>query len=227
MIQVWLSFNNGAEKLRLPVNPEQITFQMTHGFEDYASLQFGEITQIGKDMLQEISFQSFFPRDYMPTYCEYDGFPTPSSCVDMIRKWQTSGQPMRLMITETAINMAVTLRTFQVDMERGGEPGDIYYEASFKEYKFMQPKNVTEPKKEAGTPVSEKKVVAKAASARPNPLNKASTYITKSGDTLYKIAARADVYDKGDQWTKIYAANKTIIGANPNVIKIGIKLVIP
>jgi nucleoid-associated protein YgaU len=50
-------------------------------------------------------------------------------------------------------------------------------------------------------------------------------YVVKPGDSLSKIAK--DVYDNGGLYNKIYEANKTTIGDNPNMIKPGQKLTIP
>ena len=47
-------------------------------------------------------------------------------------------------------------------------------------------------------------------------------YIVKSGDTLSKIAIQYKT-----TWQAIYAANKTLIGSNPDIIRIGQKLIIP
>ena len=46
----------------------------------------------------------------------------------------------------------------------------------------------------------------------------------KAGDNLSAIASK--FYGRQD-WQKVYAANKPVIGKNPNVIKAGQKLVIP
>ena len=52
-------------------------------------------------------------------------------------------------------------------------------------------------------------------------------YEVKKGDTLSDIA-EAHYGDGGEKsWRRIYEANKTVIGANPDVIKPGQKLVIP
>jgi len=50
-------------------------------------------------------------------------------------------------------------------------------------------------------------------------------WTVKSGDSLSKIAK--DVYDDGGKYMKIYEANKSTIGDNPNLIKPGQKLVLP
>ena len=51
---------------------------------------------------------------------------------------------------------------------------------------------------------------------------KRKKYSVRSGDTLSSIAARHKI-----GWQKLYAANKAVVGANPNLIRPGQKLVIP
>jgi nucleoid-associated protein YgaU len=50
------------------------------------------------------------------------------------------------------------------------------------------------------------------------------TYTVQAGDTLAKIAQK--FYEDGGRWNEIYEANKEQI-ADPNVIQVGQKLVIP
>ena len=51
--------------------------------------------------------------------------------------------------------------------------------------------------------------------------DKQLTYIVKKGDNLSKIAKKYNT-----TWQKIYTDNKKVIGSNPNLIKVGMKLVI-
>jgi nucleoid-associated protein YgaU len=51
------------------------------------------------------------------------------------------------------------------------------------------------------------------------------TYTTLKGDSLWTISVRS--YGDGFKWTKIYWANKAVIGKNPNVLFSGIKLNLP
>ena len=51
------------------------------------------------------------------------------------------------------------------------------------------------------------------------------SYITTDADTLWDIAVR--FYGDGAQWPKIYEANRTVIGADPNVLTGGLTLQIP
>lgn len=50
-------------------------------------------------------------------------------------------------------------------------------------------------------------------------------YTTIKGDHLWSIAVRA--YGDGYAWTKIYNANKKVIGKNPNVLFSGVELSLP
>ncbi|MFA5554674.1 MAG: LysM peptidoglycan-binding domain-containing protein [Phycisphaerae bacterium] len=50
-------------------------------------------------------------------------------------------------------------------------------------------------------------------------------YIVRSGDTLSQISK--NYYGSASQWSKIYQANRDVLGANPNLLKPGTKLIIP
>ncbi|GAA4433981.1 hypothetical protein GCM10023188_24380 [Pontibacter saemangeumensis] len=51
------------------------------------------------------------------------------------------------------------------------------------------------------------------------------TYTVQSGDSLSKIAKNH--YGDANAWKRIYEANKALIGANPDLIHPGQRLVIP
>jgi nucleoid-associated protein YgaU len=53
----------------------------------------------------------------------------------------------------------------------------------------------------------------------------ATSYVVRSGDSLSKIAKR--VYGDAKQWRRIYDANRTLIGNDPDLIHPGQNLVIP
>lgn len=81
----------------------------------------------------------------------------------------------------------------------------------------------------AKVPITQKPPVKPPVKTGPKPTPKpkpkpapSRTYVVKHGDTLSGIAGRY-----GTTWQKVYAANKGVIGGNPNVIRPGEKLRIP
>jgi LysM repeat protein len=215
-IEFWLTYNNGKEKIRLPVNPESITISSPFGFEDINVTRLGEITVIGERELKEYSFSSFLPRDYNPTYCEYTNIPKPWDVVNTLERWRDSRKPCRLIVTGTPINTPVTIRDFEHEPDKAGNPGDIYFSITLKEYRFVSFAKVNS---------SQSKAKAPSKPSRPSTKSQPKTYTVKKGDSLWKIAK--NVYGDGSKWRQIYEANKKVIGKNPNLIYPGQKLVIP
>ncbi|MDQ0174374.1 LysM peptidoglycan-binding domain-containing protein [Bacillus chungangensis] len=216
-IEFWLSFNNGAEKIRLPVNPPTLEMKTPFSNTDIEVAQLGEFTVIGERGLAEFSFHSFFPSRYNASYCEYSGFLSPNEFVAIIERWRDTRRPIRFLVTGTQINYAVTIREFEREIERAGAAGDIYYTLALKEYRFLKTKveETTKPAEKQRPPV--------VNDGSAGPANK--SYTIKKGDNLSKIAK--EVYGNANDWRKIYEANKDVIGANPNLIYPDKKLVIP
>lgn len=214
-VQFWLS--NGTQRIQLPVNPETLRIASPFGFEDVTVAQLGEVTIIGDVMLRDYSFESFFPRDYNVSFCEYTNIPRPWDVYNRIERWKRERKPIRFIVTGTPINLDVTIRDFECEPERAGSPGDIYFSMVLKEYK---PASFTKV-----VPTASGSVKSASTSRPTSATSKSQTYVVKSGDTLTKIAQR--FYKDGSKYSTIYNANKAVIGKNPNEIKPGMKLVIP
>lgn len=215
-IQFWLI--SGKDKLRLPVNPESNAYSSPHSYEEIEVEGLGEVTIIKKRGLREFEISTFWPRDYNPTYCHYSRFISPTAFVTKINTWRNKRQPIRYVVTGAGgVNLEVTIRNFNVEPERAGSPGDVYFTLSLKEWRTASVKRVDTSKK--------KKASKKRPASHPKP--KVKSYTVKRNESLWEIAARRDIYGNGFKWRTIYNANKKKIGKNPNRVRPGMKLVIP
>ena len=212
-----ISFDNMREKIKLPVNPAN--YSISGGgtsFTDISVIKGGERTVIGDPNLRSVAFSSFFPRDYDSSYCAYSNIPDPWEAVEQIEQWRSSGNPVKLLITGTNINMYSTIRTFNYE-ERGGEPGDIYYDMEFKEFPFINIREIVQDNSNALNKTQ-------STTARPDTQSTQKTYTVVQGDCLWNIAKR--FYGSGAKYTLIFNANSPPI-KNANLIYPGQTFVIP
>lgn len=206
-MEYWLSFNNGAEKLQLPVPPAE--FELSQGNVNTVVnvYNIGEVNLIGKSKLATITISTFFPaQEY--SFCQYTGFPQPYKCVNMIENWRKSGRPIRLVITETPINLACAIENFNYKEQDG--TGDVYFTLELKEYRFL---NIQQIIQQNGYTMP--------ATTRGVTQTMPNVYIVKAGDTLWAIAKR--LTGNGANYKTIASKNGI---KDPNKIYPGQKLVI-
>ncbi len=67
--------------------------------------------------------------------------------------------------------------------------------------------------------------VASTTQSSGSAVSAGSQHVVVSGETLASISDKA--YGNRSNWKKIYEANKSVIGANPSTLKVGMKLTIP
>ena len=176
----YLSYNNNEEQLRLPVTPSDFELSQRNNNTVININALGEINLIGKKGLASISLSSFFPaQEYY--FCKYTGFPKPYECVNMIQKWRDSGRPIRLIITDTSINYAMTIENFIFSEQDGTR--DVYFTLELREYVFTKQVKPTKVATPNGTQVT---VPATKRESKPIP----SKYKAQKGDNMYTVAKK-------------------------------------
>lgn len=201
-MEFWLGYNNFAEKLQLPVPPPEYHCATSNQNETVNILGLGDAIQITGEGLAEVEITSFFPANPVPYAIHYNA--NPYDAVKTIERWRKTKRPIRLIITETPINLACAIESF-IWGERGGSR-DVEYSLKLKEYRFIQVKQVTQAAK----------TTAVKTSSRPSTRVQPKTYTVKKGDSLFLIAKK--VLGDGSKWREIYSRNRSIIGPNPNLI---------
>lgn len=206
--EIWLTVMNNALRFQLPVNPPSIDTESGSQNTTVSIAGLGEITVLQDPAAKVFEFSSFFPATYGP-YCEYFKIPTPWEFVTFI-EFHKHWTPFRFIITNTPINMLVSIEDFKYT-EKAGDIGSLNYSIKLKEYRVVTPREIN---------VVEAQVFAKPAERPAPPPPK--TYTVEAGDYLIKIARKLGLND----WHVIYDANKDKI-ENPNLIYPGQVFVIP
>lgn len=133
-MDIFISVNNREKVIKLPVLPKDFKIQSGMKNETYDTISIGEIKLIGLPTLRAISLSSFFPSKDYPflrdkTYKAWE-------YVDMINEWKERRVPIRIIITDTPVNMACTIESFEYGEQDGSQ--DVYYTLSLSEFKFIE-----------------------------------------------------------------------------------------
>lgn len=206
---------SGAQ-FQFPVNPEKLSTRGEAELETVQLARIGEVDWFAGNKRTVITWNSFFPGRYDPHYCRYVAIPNPVEARDRLVAWRVAGTVLRLIVTGLergkrvdVINAPVLMAVFSPDLI-GGQPNDIYYEITLRQYREVQIRTEAE---------------AGASTSRLDLAPVPGKYTVKDGDTLWLIAKTQ--LGSGERWPEIYALNKDVIGPDPNLIQIGVVLALP
>jgi len=218
-VQIWLK---GSTPIRFPVLPAEYKIQGSRGIETVNINAIGETDLGGMRGLRTVSFSSFFPKHYDPTYCEFRKIKNPMRYVKQIEQMMNNGI-VKLIITGTAINFPCRISSFEWGEDDG--TGDIRFSITLKEHRKIAISQSSVVAEGASTQqATSEDTASKDATKREDTREKPKTYTVKRGDCLSSIARKLT---GSADWHALYEQNKGIIGSNPNLIRDGTVLVIP
>lgn len=128
-----VTLSSDSEKLTLPVTPSKYSISTDQNNKAVDVLDFGEMLHFGGSKLKKIKFGSFFPALFHQYPFAVGDKKEPSECVDLITKWREGKTPIRLIITDSPINLLVAIDGFDFKEKDGSR--DIYYNLELSEYR--------------------------------------------------------------------------------------------
>lgn len=134
-MDVFLSINNRAQVIQLPVVPEKFKISTEMNNQAYETVSQGEIKLIGLPKLSSVTLESFFPAGHKDYGFSRDDTHSGWEYVNVLETWKQYRIPVRLVISDTSVNMACTIDTFEYGIQDGS--GDIYYTLGLSEFKFV------------------------------------------------------------------------------------------
>lgn len=140
--KIYIEFGGG--RMLLPVNPEEIEISYPTDNKDYDVIGIGQVVVQRKPSLKEVSWEGFLPASTEEPYVNV-GASSPQSYVNSLLSAMEGKQKGRLIITRSRLydtNMRCIVSDFKTT-DKGGEPDDMYYSITLREYRDYSPRVVT------------------------------------------------------------------------------------
>ncbi|WP_416141134.1 hypothetical protein ACM1TL_14475 [Lysinibacillus capsici] len=128
-MDIFLSTQDRKQIIQLPIVPAEFKIPSPMSHETFTTINQGDIKLIGRSGLKSLTIESFFPvKDYpFSRDRTYKGW----EYVGIIESWKRV--PVRLIATNTPINMLVVIDNFEYGIQDGS--GDVYYSLALSEFK--------------------------------------------------------------------------------------------
>ena len=205
--QIILSSDN--EKFTIPVTPHSYEIKTAQNNEIIDILDFGEAMLFGNAKLKRLSFSGFFPHPKHDYPFVVGDVKTPIECVELLTKWKEAKKPIRVIITDSPVNLMMGLREFTYREQDGTR--DIYYKLSFIEYKELNTPSANNDKQ-----TDETTGLKQRTDEPENP----ESWVDKADDIL---DASKKVYGDYSHWRNIVQSNDLKNLAINNVTKLNLR----
>ncbi len=182
---VVLWHNNGEERIYFTVNSAEINVSRSNQNWVLSLAMEGTVNVWGGRGLRAVTLKTFLPSENSPFYA---GQP-PEAVLAMLKRWQDSGDPVRLILSESDINDAFLLEDVSEILREGDR--DVGVSITLREYKFKSALAAL-----AG---------GDAPPVRTDERTPQKSYTVKKGVTLWEMACR--FYGDGARWGELASRN--------------------
>lgn len=125
---------SGENRLVLPVTPWKYSVSTAQNNKVIDILDSGEMLLFGNPRLQKLKVSCFFPAKFHEySFVVGDTDIDALECVDLMKNWKENKTPIRVIITESPVNIMMAIQRFDYN-ERDGSK-DIYFSLEFIEHK--------------------------------------------------------------------------------------------
>lgn len=124
-----------TDTLTIPVTPSKYSITSGQKNKIVDITQVGEALIFGMPKLRTLSFSGFFPSLLHDYPFIVGDTKEPAEIVELLTKWKESRMPVRVIITDTPVNLMFGIMQFDWWEQDGSK--DIYYTLSLTEYKDL------------------------------------------------------------------------------------------
>lgn len=203
-------FQDGSDVLTFPITPSKLSIKVGSKNKVINLIDEGDINILKSPSLIEVEFEARFPMRKYPYSREVNSF---QSYYDFIKSLKEDKKSFRFIVARSKpngdrtwdTNLLMALEDFSLN-EDADEGDDVLIDFKLKQFK---PYGVTTIKLKTNNTKPTTTSTSKKQRDSGNKNSKNSNYTVKSGDCLWLIAKK--FYGDGNQWKKIYNANKSVI----------------
>ena len=130
-MDIFLSINNRKQVIQLPIVPAEFKVTSPINHETFTTINQGDMKLIGQRGLKSLGIDSFFPSKVYPFNRDntYKGW----EYVEILESWINSRLPIRLIATNTPINILMTIDNFEYGLQDGS--GDVHYSMQLSQFR--------------------------------------------------------------------------------------------
>ncbi|MBR2520476.1 MAG: hypothetical protein IKE46_11955 [Selenomonadaceae bacterium] len=141
--EFYLTADDG-EEIELCMPPEEIRVRSSASFRSYNVIEMGEIKFPKGEQLTNISWRGTLPGAGILLYpfVKHEAWDRPNEIIKVIRRWRERGTKLKLLITQTPVNLDVYIKGF--DFTAKGGMGDYTYDIDLIAAKPLQVMTVAE-----------------------------------------------------------------------------------
>lgn len=127
--------SSGEERFALPVTPWRYQVQTAQDNKIIDILDTGEALLFGNPKLKRLKFGCFFPAVRHKYPFVVGDIKETDECIELLLKWKENKSPVRVIITDSPINLQMAIMDFNFNEKDGSR--DTYYDLTFTEYRDL------------------------------------------------------------------------------------------
>ena len=208
----YLTHIESGEKFQFCMTPEEVNVKTSSCFRSFNVIEKGEVKIPKGEELTGVSWNGILPGDNAASYkfIDQNSWQEPKEVIKQLTRWRESGDKLKVLVTQTPINLDVYIRDF--DAKYVGGQGNVKYTINLIAAKTMQVKTIEEVDAERKSAEEEQK---NSLNERPA-MKKPSETVLKASDNFWTIAQA--VLGVGSDWTDVFDLNPTASGDPTDVI---------
>lgn len=180
----------------VPVTPKTYKVETEQNNRVVDILDTGEAQLFGNRKLKRLSFSCFFPQPSHDYPFVVGDSMEPSACVELLEKWKEGKKAVRVIITDSPVNLMMAIKSFDYREQDGSR--DIYYDLKFIEWRDLNTPPANNEKQVEELTGLKKRPIGTTIPPRPSSVQRARDILDASRKAYGKFKYWRSLRDKNN-----------------------------